>query len=225
MNTRAINMEKRRQRILLEARRVIAAEGFQGLNTRSLAQAAGVSQPTLYNLIGGKDDIILILVSETMKKVESRFADFADAEPLEFFEAVARESTELFNEDQDFYRAAFIANEFFPDQEKIWGRSAGLVRWADALAISAIKRAQKNGQLKGQIAAETLGEQFFVAVRVASRDWAFRLITIDEFRMTALRSAYTLLAADADEDFHEILVKKLKRLKKNPAKKSVKRAS
>jgi len=225
MNTRAINMEKRRQRILLEARRVIAAEGFQGLNTRSLAQAAGVSQPTLYNLIGGKDDIILILVSETMKKVESRFAAFAKSEPLEFFEAVATESTALFNEDEDFYRAAFIANEFFPDQEKIWGRSAGLVRWADALAIKAIEKAQKNGQLRGRISAETLGEQFFVAIRVASRDWAFRLISIDDFRMTALRAAYTLLAADAEEDFHQILVKKLKRLRRLTPKKAVKRAS
>ena len=207
-------MEKRRQRILTEARRAIAERGFQGLSTRSLAQAAGVTQPTLYNLIGKKDDILLLLITETMASVDGMLADFADADPLTQLESMAKETTRLFGEDEDYYRASFVAHDFFSDQEKIWGRSGGLMRWAVERTTQAFEAAQEEGLLRGSIPARTLGEQFFTIIRVASRDWAFRLISIEEFRDSVLSGLYVLLSADADEPRRGEFVKKLARLKR-----------
>ena len=47
---------ERRARILQAARRLIARRGVQRLNMRDLAQEARVSVPTVYNLIGGKQE-------------------------------------------------------------------------------------------------------------------------------------------------------------------------
>ncbi|MCP5066149.1 MAG: TetR/AcrR family transcriptional regulator [bacterium] len=214
MSTRAINMEKRRRRILAEARRTIAERGFPSLNMRSLADAAGVTQPTLYNLIGNKEEILLMLISETMAALEPRREAFAEAEPVALLEAMADESTSLFSAEEDFYRAAFVANEFFSDQEKIWGKRGGLTRWAVALMTEACRTAQEQGQLRGSIPPDILGERIFASYRVASRDWAFRLISIEEFRETVLQASYIGLAADAEETFRPALIGKLTRLRK-----------
>ena len=49
---------ERRQRILSEARTLMAAGGWDGLTMRGLAAQSRVSVPTVYNLIGGKDALL-----------------------------------------------------------------------------------------------------------------------------------------------------------------------
>jgi AcrR family transcriptional regulator len=65
---------ERRERILAAARTLVAERGYEGLTMRDLARAAKVSVPTLYNLFGGKD---AILVSE----LEAMAATIAQALP------------------------------------------------------------------------------------------------------------------------------------------------
>lgn len=60
----AEQMTERRERILAEAREIIGAHGFEGLTMRALAQAAGVTVPTIYNLIGSKDEVLFGAVAE-----------------------------------------------------------------------------------------------------------------------------------------------------------------
>src|SRR5215831_10171727 len=50
---------ERRERIAQAARALIAERGYEGLTMRDLARAARVSVPTLYNLFGSKDAIIV----------------------------------------------------------------------------------------------------------------------------------------------------------------------
>ena len=50
ISVREFNMAKRRQRILAEARRLIARGGIEALNLRKLAAAAEVTVPTIYNV-------------------------------------------------------------------------------------------------------------------------------------------------------------------------------
>ena len=58
------NMEARRQRLLEEVRRLIESGGFEGLTMRELASASGVTVPTIYNLIGNKEAVLLAAVEE-----------------------------------------------------------------------------------------------------------------------------------------------------------------
>ncbi|MEC8429374.1 MAG: helix-turn-helix domain-containing protein, partial [Pseudomonadota bacterium] len=56
-STRQANKELRKQRILNEARELIAQQGFEAFTLSELAQKAEVSVPTIHNLFGKKYDI------------------------------------------------------------------------------------------------------------------------------------------------------------------------
>ena len=58
------NKEERRKRILAAAERIIARDGVEGLTMRELAEASHVSTPTVYNLVGSKDEVLFALVQE-----------------------------------------------------------------------------------------------------------------------------------------------------------------
>lgn len=60
--------EERKQRILDVARRLVAERGYDGVTMRELAEKSLVSVPTLYNLFGGKSELLLAAV-------ESYFVD------------------------------------------------------------------------------------------------------------------------------------------------------
>ena len=55
---------RRRQQILQAARDLITADGIGALSMRTLADAAQVSVPTIYALVGGRDDVIAALLAE-----------------------------------------------------------------------------------------------------------------------------------------------------------------
>src|SRR5262245_4522181 len=63
---------ERRERIVRAARKLIAEQGYEGLSMRELARAAGLSVPTLYNLIGSKHQILAL-------EMQSTFAEIARA--------------------------------------------------------------------------------------------------------------------------------------------------
>src|SRR5687767_9281754 len=95
---------ERRGRILAAARRLVAERGYDGLTMRDLAAAARVSVPTLYNLFGGKD---AILVAE-LEAAAVRMA--ASVPPIEdgFFArgaATFEMGMRMIEEAPEFYRA------------------------------------------------------------------------------------------------------------------------
>ena len=54
--------EERKERILEVARRLIADLGYEGITMRELADESLVSVPTLYNLFGGKNELLFAAV-------------------------------------------------------------------------------------------------------------------------------------------------------------------
>lgn len=64
MSLLADQMSERRERILQSAREIIGEHGFEGLTMRELAQSAAVTVPTIYNLIGSKDEVLVAAVAE-----------------------------------------------------------------------------------------------------------------------------------------------------------------
>jgi AcrR family transcriptional regulator len=65
----------RRARILAAARKLIARRGFEGLTLRDLAAAAEVSVPTVYNLVGSKQAVLVALLDEMLARIAGRLAD------------------------------------------------------------------------------------------------------------------------------------------------------
>jgi AcrR family transcriptional regulator len=65
--------EERRQRILEVARRLIGDRGYESVTMRELAEESLVSVPTLYNLFGGKHELLFAAV-------EAHFTDLLGGE-------------------------------------------------------------------------------------------------------------------------------------------------
>jgi AcrR family transcriptional regulator len=65
-------MAERRARILAAARKLIVPHGYDGLTMRDLARAARVSVPTLYNLFGSKDAILVAELERSAATVAER---------------------------------------------------------------------------------------------------------------------------------------------------------
>jgi AcrR family transcriptional regulator len=67
---RTTNKLRRRQQILQAAHALIAREGVGALSMRTLADTAGVSVPTIYALVGARDDVITALMAEGVHRFD-----------------------------------------------------------------------------------------------------------------------------------------------------------
>ncbi len=205
MDRRATNMQRRRERILEAARRVIAEEGFDALSTRKLAQSAGVTAPTLYNLIGSKAEILEALELAAAQTIEDRLHVSDDRTPLGLAQAIVRESVVVFAEDEAYYRAACVAGDRLLGQSP--SGSLKLDARAVALAQHVCAELVRMGALRGTIASAELAAQMYRCYGACLREWAYGRMSLQEFGRQAMRGIALLLGADAVDTFRAQLLK------------------
>ncbi len=207
-STRAINMEKRRQRILSVARATLARDGVEGLTVRKLAKEAGITVPTIYNLIGNKDDLLRRLLEELVSRAEQALSEVAEDNPIEATARVVGTLATLFAEDEDFCRAAFRAGQGLERSGsssgalRIWQRSA---RIAKRICLDA----SEAGLLRGDCDPVRIGERAYDSYRIAAIDWLDGVIDAAEFERNALIGFYLCLAADAVPRFRRALMSRI----------------
>lgn len=202
----------RRARIVDEARRLISRDGFEGLSLRKLAAAAGVTVPTVYNLIGGKGKILSELFADQVSLIEQELAKIDADHPLDIAEAVVIEATRLVGENENYYRSAQIAADHLDrtsDETVDWRQ---LRSRAATMQENAVRFAQEQGLLRGDIPPSLLGEQIFANYRVAWSAWTYRHISLERFRHDALVGVYLYFLSDATDDFRPVLLQKLREL-------------
>ncbi|MEM6709178.1 MAG: TetR/AcrR family transcriptional regulator [Pseudomonadota bacterium] len=205
-------MARRRAAILDQARRIIGRSGFSALTLRDLARAAEVTVPTIYNLVGNKNSLLLTLLEDLVHRLEASLTREQFPDPLTMAEAVIIESTRVFQEDEDFSRAALLVAEHVEQSLNADGDTSGILdisQRAVQLPINACLSARDAGLLRGTIAAEELGRQIYRGYRTAWRDWAYRLVDNETFRNEGLRGTYICLAADAVPAFHQELTQRI----------------
>lgn len=214
---REFNMAKRRSRILHEARRLITGGGFDTFNLRALASAAEVTVPTIYNLVGNKEAIVTALFLDVVAEIDKRVGLHRNDEPLEMAVAAVTESTGMFEEDEDYYRAAFIAVEHLDQSGPHHHTVSQIYAWGECLFIDGLNACAEIGLVRGRIPPAVLGQQILRSYRTSCRAWAFGQMSIQEFRAAALTDVYICLAADAVETFHATLIKKISALNETQA--------
>ena len=212
---RAANMERRRQRILAVARATLARGGFEALTLRSLAQEAGVTVPTIYNLIGNKEEVLLALADEVLAEIEARFPNKDEADPLDAAAAVVTGCTQIFSENANYYRAAFLALENLDQSGQHHDQVERVYVWAETLMHRGIDACLSAGLLRGRVAREQMSRLMTRSFRMNCRAWAFGYRTITQFHEQALADLYLILAADAVETFHARLLRNLKKSQSN----------
>jgi len=206
--TRQANKRLRRQHILNIAKNLIATEGFEAF---TLTREAGVSGPTVYNLFGKKDDIFQELVSEMVTTIGVALSNPDMSDPIAGAEAFTDNLLHLYQQDEAFYRAAFLA----ADRTRLFDHElpTGIFHQSLQIAKRICADAKADGFLYGNIETAKLAEQLFACQRLARQDWVNGYIDLKRYRKQVLIGMYITYAADARPDFHKRLCEEIQQLK------------
>jgi AcrR family transcriptional regulator len=101
---------QRHQLIITAARELAAAEGWEAVTTRRLAERVEYSQPVLYSHFSGKDAIVRAVAIDGFGELAAhlRRARLANPEPRQALHAVCRAYLEFATERPAFYQAMFV---------------------------------------------------------------------------------------------------------------------
>ncbi len=193
-------MQERRQRILREARHIIARHGVDGLTTRGLAAAAEVTQPTLYNLIGNKDSILEALLVELAQGFEPPDSWQPESGLEAIKELVA--GTAMLYQNSDRFRMMFYL--YWRLEDRSWAdRSDHSLRKILGMAYD-----QMAGDrlLRGEICREDVVDGLFSAYFNPLMQWAVGNLDPVGFEHRALKAMWLVLCADAHPRFKRELL-------------------
>lgn len=88
--------ETRRQQILQGAAQVFSEKGFHKATTKQIAQAAGVSEGTIYNYFQNKRELLFALLEMvSTQTLRSNVLDNPPADPQEFLRLLLRDRLQL----------------------------------------------------------------------------------------------------------------------------------
>jgi AcrR family transcriptional regulator len=206
--TRQANKKLRRERIFNIAKRLIAEKGLEDFTISELAEEAGVTTPTIHNLFGKKSDIIKELVSNLIEQMQSVTRN-PPADPIENTKFFVNSVATVFEQDTDFYRAAFMSAE----QVRLFDPTIpdGLFQRAQQLAAPR-KEWYESGLLLGNIEPSTIMKKVHDSNRLARIDWVLGYIDLNQFRHKAMTGILLVYAADASPELHVLLIEEINRL-------------
>ena len=190
MNRRHEAQQQRRVRILAAAR------------------AAGVSQPTLYHLIGSKGAILQVLQDETFARLEAALV-LPEGKGLVRLEGALEALVACFAEDEGFYRAGFRANHALVQEGAVPGGLGDLDARMLQAAAQACTRLRREGLLRGALSAGFLAAQLYRGCRVPLDDWSCGIVDLPTCRRQALQGLYSALAPDATDAVSAVLRERL----------------
>lgn len=198
---RELGKAERTRRILAAARRLITAEGVEGLTMRRLAREAHVSVRTLYNLSLDKDAVLDALIDRYLDEVDEALAAIDSADPLDRAEAVVTYSLDILFSDAAFYR--HFHGFILPLQS---GAQLRLAFRAQRILETAIEAGVTSGALNGDCPPELLSRQVLLAHVETIRLWAHEVISPDVARAQAVSSLHVCLLAVAEPETREALL-------------------
>ena len=196
--TRQANKKLRRERIFNIAKRLIAAKGLEDFTISELADEAGVTTPTIHNLFGKKSDIIRELVSNLIEQMQGNVLN-PPIDPIENAKFFVDNVVALFEQDTDFYRAAFMSAE----QVRLFDPRIpdGLFQRAQQLAVPR-KEWYESGLFLGNIEPSTIMKRVHNSNRLGRIDWVSGYIDLNQFRHQVLEGILLVYASDASPELH-----------------------
>jgi AcrR family transcriptional regulator len=182
--------EERRQRILDVARLLIADHGYEGVTMRELAEKSLVSVPTLYNLFGGKNELLFAAVESYFNRLLGGAGRAGTEEGLSkllsLVETVSRETVR-----HAAYMRALMG--FFGGP----GASAGLLELVSSeltnQLVEALEQMQRQRQLVAWADPQALSERLTGQLTIVTFEWSQRFLSDAGLRAAMLYGAGTLL--------------------------------
>jgi AcrR family transcriptional regulator len=179
---RELAKAERRRRIIAAARDLIRETGNAGLSMRALAQRAGVSLATPYNLLGSKRAIVLAVLQD-VRDFQERFSTRQTADPLEKIFLAADMAVEFYVTDPRFYKTLWAA--VFDTTDEV--RAAILNPKREAFWQGLVHEAAEAGAIAPEINVDLLQHQLDFLFRSVMLDWV-----VDELPSQAMGPAVRL---------------------------------
>jgi len=164
--------EERKHRILEVARGLIADRGYEGVTMRDLADESLVSVPTLYNLFGGKQELLFAAVEsyflELLKGAESSGRDEGLPQLISLVEMIGHEMLQ---------RAAYARSlmRFFGGRTETGGLHEFVARRLTNELVTALEEMQSK-----------LGERLSSHFIITSFEWSSGYLTDEGMQSTLL---------------------------------------
>lgn len=175
MPSREESKAQRRHAIVCAARTLMQQTGEPGFSMRALAEQAGVSIATPYNLFGSKQAVMFAVLDADLAQYQTRLEKLRADEIEVFFKAVAL-ATSLYAAEPGFYRAVLFAayNDggtgframFSGPRHAMWRRLVNDARAAGLLA----------DEVEANSFAVNLGHIFFSCLM----EWVNGLLSLEE---------------------------------------------
>ena len=182
--------EERKQRILDVARLLIAEHGYAGVTMRDLAEKSLVSVPTLYNLFGGKNELLFAAVESYFQQLlwggERAGTEEGLSKILSLIETVSRETVRHAG-----YMRALMG--FFGGP----GASAGLLELVEreltSQLVEALEQMQRQRQLVAWADPQALSERVRGQLTIVTFEWSQHYLSDAGLRGAMLYGTGTLL--------------------------------
>lgn len=185
-------MAERRERILDAAREIIGERGYGALTMRDLARTSRVTVPTIYNLVGGKEDVLFAAVEDQTQRFVASIArvraEPAAARVLGLIEASCRELLRA----PRYYRALLPL--------LMQAGAADTARAAVGQALGSqlrlgLEELERSGELAPWVDPDALLERLFAHLTYTSLQWAGGELGRKGLRAASVYGACLLLAA------------------------------
>ncbi len=200
---------ERRARILKAARDLIAARGYDGLTMRDLAVASRVSVPTLYNLFGGKQALLL-------GELEATFAAVVGSiEKVRAGDVVARALATCDAGNADLLAVPRYSRElillFLTAGDTAPLRRAIAERYVSLMA-DILRDGQAAGEIQAWIDPLVLSRRMFAHYQLAMIEWARGELDAGEFQAATRFGMCVMLLGVARGRAHQQLTKQLQKV-------------
>ena len=171
--------ERNRRRVLDAARTLVETGGMSALSMRTLADRAGVSATTLYNLFGTKDEVVRVLAGEILGDIDAAFMEITDPDPIEQMRArVLRLVEHVITHAPPSLVAAVLEDAVLTEQiNKEWA--------SRSIVQEAIEDAMRAQLLRSDIDAAVLAEHIRGSLLHHQRLWAAAVTDDDTYRASA----------------------------------------
>jgi len=199
-------MNRRRDRILEAARKVISEQGYEHLTMRALAQASGVTVPTIYNRIGNKDAVL----AATIRDGTMRF--FGDVQPGASPIAILEKNvTELLHQPA-YYRPLL--------RVLVQGGASDAMQETDALYLrhlgERLEAMAEREELEPWVDCTILAERLLSNLYGAASEWATGLLSDESLPVVTSYDANLTLAGVATEKSRHSFQDRAQQLQKGP---------
>lgn len=159
--------EERRRDIVDAAHALMRERGDTGFSMTELAERAGVSPATPYNLVGGKAEVLRLVVRDEFDRFVEKLQSLDRRSPLQGLLDATALVVSHYEEDPGFYRALYRMT-FSSDTPDV---HMSMLTEGRALWQSLVQAAIRKGELVGQVRVRPFTDVILRSIGAVTLAW------------------------------------------------------